>query len=367
VTARTVRVPLDTPIAISGRAITARFYTLVRVHASDGSHGIGFCYEGNYGGALGAAAVRTVFAPLVIGEDPTRVERIWQSMYTSSLLHGRAGIVMRALSAIDVALWDRNARAQSLPLWRVLGGYTDGTVAAYASGGYYSPGKTLADLAREVRGYVDAGFDAVKIKIGAVSVAEDEMRIAAVRTAVGQDIRIMLDANNAWSDVPSALEAMIRYESYGPFWIEEPFLPDDVESHAALARAIRTPVATGEIEAGRHRFEALLSQRAASIIQPDAAVCGGTSEFRRIAAHAASRSVSVWPHWFHDLHAHLVAAIPNAGAVEFFPDASVLNFRRLLDRQLTVSGGRLALPPDPGLGFDFDEAAVDSFAVDDWA
>jgi L-alanine-DL-glutamate epimerase-like enolase superfamily enzyme len=365
--ARSVEVPLDLPVAISGRSITARHYTLVRVETTDGHHGIGFCYGGNYGGSLGAAAVRDLFAPLLLGADPSAFERNWGTMYSNSLLHGRAGIVMRALSAIDVALWDRNAQTAGLPLWKLLGGASDGHVPAYASGGYFSPGKTPADLGREVRGYVDAGFDAVKIKVGAVPLAEDEARVAAAREAIGRGVRLMLDANNAWNDVPTAIEAIRRFEAYDPFWIEEPFQPDDVESHAALARAVRTPVATGEIAAGRRQFEALLSHGAASILQTDAAVCGGITEFLRIAHNAAAHGVKIWPHWFHDLHAHLVAALPNGGMVEFFPDSSVLNFRRLLDRQLVATGGRLELPTAPGLGFAFDEAAVDAFAVDDWA
>ena len=366
ITARTVKIPLDVPIAISRRGIDARHYTLVRVSTTDGAEGFGFCYEGNFGGGLGATAIRSVFAPLLVGLDPVGVAHLWDLMYQNTLLHGRAGIVMRALSAVDIALWDRNAASAGLPLWRYLGGAGEDSVPAYASGGYYAKGKGPGELADELRGYVAAGFDAVKIKIGAVSLGEDEERVAAAREAIGPDIDLMLDANNAWADPATAIYAMRRYEKYDPFWIEEPFQPDDIESHRTLAKAISTPVATGEIEAGRRRFEQLLIARAASILQPDAAVCGGITEFLRIAASAAGHSVNVWPHWFHDLHAHLVAALTNGGRVEYFPDTSVLNFRRLLDRQLEVSGGRLRLPVSPGLGFRFDAGAVDGFAIDDW-
>jgi L-alanine-DL-glutamate epimerase-like enolase superfamily enzyme len=180
-------------------------------------------------------------------------------------------------------------------------------------------------------------------------------------------VDVMLDANNAWSDFPAALRAIRAFEPFDPFWVEEPFGPDDVENHARLARATPVPVATGELEAGRWRHKSLLDAGAAAILQPDAAVCGGVTEFQRIANTADSYGVAISPHWFHDLHVHLVAASPNALFVEFFPDDRVLNFRTLLDRQLEfTSEGTLKLPAGPGLGFDFDHAAVERFAVDSW-
>jgi L-alanine-DL-glutamate epimerase-like enolase superfamily enzyme len=122
-------------------------------------------------------------------------------------------------------------------------------------------------------------------------------------------------------------------------------------------------VATGEIEAGRWRFKELLDKGAAAILQADAAVCGGISEFRVIAATAQSYGVALCPHWFHDLHVHLVAASPNATFVEFFPDDQVLNFRRLVNRQLAVKDGALVLPSGLGLGFEFDAQAVARYAI----
>jgi L-alanine-DL-glutamate epimerase-like enolase superfamily enzyme len=176
----------------------------------------------------------------------------------------------------------------------------------------------------------------------------------------------MLDANNAWSDLPTALRFMRRYEPYDPYWIEEPFGPDDIENHARLAERTRVIVATGEIEAGRWRFAELLRRRAAQILQTDACVCGGISEFRRIAATADSFGVTLCPHWFHDVHVHLVAAIPNCRYVEFFPDDQVLNFRRLVDRQLETRDGNIVLPTASGLGFDFDPKAIQRYAHEGW-
>jgi L-alanine-DL-glutamate epimerase-like enolase superfamily enzyme len=195
----------------------------------------------------------------------------------------------------------------------------------------------------------------------------EEARISAARDAIGDDILLMLDANNAWSDLPTALEYMKRYEPYDPYFIEEPFSPDDIENHAQLAARTPVVVATGEIEAGRWRHQELLEKGAAQILQTDAAVCGGISEWRRIAAMAAGFGVSMYPHWFHDLHVHLVAATPNARFVEYFPDDQVLNFRRLVDTQLVFEDGNLVVPTGPGLGFRFDEQAVEKYAVDNWS
>ena len=353
-----VRVPLDRVTSFSTRTVKARDYCLAKVRSTDGVEGIGFCYVGTAGGNIAQAAVEELLAPIVVGQDSSRVEGLWEEMYRETLLHGRTGTVMRAISMLDIALWDLNARAAGLPLCRYLGCWAAEKVPAYASGGYYLEGKTPQKLGEEVASYARQGFRAVKIKVGRLTPAQEEERVAAAREAIGPDIHLMLDVNNAWADLPTALLYCNRFEKYNPYWIEEPFSPDDIDNHSKLASSMRTSVATGEIEAGRWRFKEILEKRAAKILQTDAAVCGGVSEWRRIAQTAASYGVTVCPHWFHDLHAHLVASAPNGRYVEFFPDDQVLNFRRLINRQLEIENGDLRLPQTPGLGFEFDEKAV---------
>lgn len=367
VQACTVRVPLDNPTSFSTRKVLAREYALVKIRTEDGYEGIGFCYAGSHGGSVVAQAVRELFQNGLVGQSALRVEGHWEAMYQESLLHGRTGSIMRALSIIDIALWDRNSRAANLPLSQYLGGYAKGSVKAYASGGYYLDGKTNDHLGQELAGYVSLGFRAVKMKIGRLSPAEEEARIKAAREAIGDDVLLMLDANNAWKDLPTALEYVKRYQRYDPYFIEEPFSPDDIRNHAELARRTAVPIATGEIEAGRWRHHELMEKRAAMILQTDAAVCGGITEWKRIAASAAGFGVSMYPHWFHDLHVHLVASTPNAEYVEFFPDDQVLNFRRLVDTQLEFADGMLKVPTAPGLGFRFAEETVARYAVDAWA
>src|SRR5256885_479751 len=270
---------------------------------------------------------------------------------------------MRAISILDCALWDLNSRASKLPLYKYLGAVVDEAVPASASGGYYLPGKTPKKLGEEMAGYAKARFRAVKMKVGRLSPKEEEARVKAARNAIGPDVELMLDANNAWHDLPAAMRYMQRFERYDPYWIEEPFFPDDIENHARLARLTRVPVATGEIGTGRWHFKEILDKGAAAILQTDALVCGGISEWRRIAATAASYNVTVCPHWFHDLHAQLVAATTNARYVWYFPDDQALNFLRLIDTQLKHKDGYLSLPKTPGLGCDFDEKAVKRYAL----
>ena len=142
VKARTVTIPLQNPTSFSTRQVFARDYAVVRVRTEDGQEGQGFCYGGSRGGSLVATAVQILLAPLLIGKHALNVEGLWREMYQETLLHGRAGSVMRAISIVDVALWDRNARAVGLPLSQYLGGTGQITVPAYASGGYYLDGKT---------------------------------------------------------------------------------------------------------------------------------------------------------------------------------------------------------------------------------
>lgn len=357
------RVPLDNPVTFSTRQVRAREYCLVKVRASDGEEGLGYCYAVNGAGRLLSVAVTDLLGPLLVGQDSTRIQGLWREMYQEALLLGRAGGVMRSLSAIDIALWDLNARSAKLPLHRYLGASAKDRVPAYASGGYYLPGKTPEALAEEMAGHVRDGFKAVKMKVGLESVANERKRIAAVREAIGDDVRLMLDANNAWRDLPTALEYMRCFEPYNPFWIEEPFSPDDIDNHARLARATPVTVATGEVEAGRWRFKDLIGQGATTLLQTDATVCGGITEFNRIVATADSHGIGVAPHAWHDVHVHLVGACPNACYVEWMPDDHIVNFRKLIDRQLTAEGGDLLLPTGPGLDFRFDDAAIDRYGV----
>jgi L-alanine-DL-glutamate epimerase-like enolase superfamily enzyme len=212
--------------------------------------------------------------------------------------------------------------------------------------------------------YLRAGFDAVKIKVGGVPIEEDAARVKAARDAIGPGVRLALDANNAYGSVAEAIRAARAFEPYDIWWFEEPLMPDNIPGHAELAAAMAIPVATGEIHASRWDFRDLIATKAAQILQPDAGVLGGISEWMKVAHTAASFDLPVAPHWHADLHAHLVGAVSNALTVEyFFLDEDIYNFERILTERLTPSGGRLRIPERPGLGLVLDRAAVERFAI----
>ena len=363
----TVRVPLDKPISFSTRRIDARFYTLVRIECADGSVGHGFCHSGSQSGGVTTLAVRELLAPFVIGQDPQCNELIWQKLYQESLLNGRAGVVMRAISAIDIAIWDRNSRAAGLPLWRYLGSARSGRVPCYASGGYYWGGNEADNIADEVSAYKAAGYNAVKIKIGGLGPSGDAERVRVAREILGPDAILMLDANNAWRDLPTALAAIRPLLAYEPYFIEEPFGPEDFANMARLAHAIPVPLAAGELLAGRWAHAAAMREGCITLLQPDAAVCGGITEWRKVAAAASVGGVLVASHSFPDFNAHLIASAANGMFVEYFTDRRILPFPRLIDAPVPVSEGQIELTETPGLGFDFIEAEVRACLVDDWA
>src|SRR6202522_954958 len=219
---RTGQIPLNQATACARRQVTSRDYTLVRIRTEDGVEGIGHCYAGHSGGNVVTTAVREMLAPMLIGAESTATELLWKNMYQEVLLHARAGSVMRALSILDNALWDRNARAANLPLYKYLGAAYEDTVPAYASGGYYLEGKTAAMLGEEMASYVALGLNAVKMKVGRGDLRSEEARIEETRKAIGPDVLLMLDANKAWSDVPTARRYAERFAPYDPYWIEKP-------------------------------------------------------------------------------------------------------------------------------------------------
>jgi L-alanine-DL-glutamate epimerase-like enolase superfamily enzyme len=353
-----LELPLRRPVAFSTRRLTSRSFCLVRVRTADGAEGVGY----SYGGELIAHAVDLCLAPLLLGRPAGAIEETWSALYRDALLLGRRGAVLRALSAVDLALWDLLGRRAGLPLARLLGGSAT-HVPAYFSGGYYRDEGRLEDVVDEAQRAVDAGFTTMKIKVGR-GLAEDLERTRLAREVLGPDRLLALDANNAWDSAAEALPALRRFAEHDPWWIEEPLLPDDVAGHAALARDLPVPIATGEIEGTRWGFAALVAAGAADILQPDACVVGGVSEWLKVAHLAAAAGLPVAPHWNADVHVHLAAATRNCLAIEWFSlDEDVYNFDLILGEHLQVRGGQVEVPQRPGIGLVLDEQAVARFTA----
>lgn len=336
---------------------------VVRVETDEGIEGVGIC--GGLALPPGHDAVVSVIGDMseaVVGEDPFNVERIWDRMYQPKIF-GRKGLTTRALSAIDIALWDVIARAIGRPLYQILGGYTD-EVRAYIAGGYYSPGKGIRELQDEMLSYVDQGANAVKMKIGAVSLREDERRVAAVRDAIGDDIDLLVDANNAYV-VADAVRMARILEEYRVFWFEEPVSPDNMRGSASTARASSVPVAAGENEYTRWGFRELFERDAVQIANPDAMVLGGVTEYKRVAALASAYEIPIAPHGLQEIHIHLLAAFPGPLILEFYnPNVAGLNDVMFHERLELTSSGTVKLPQGPGLGVEFNWEALQQYRVE---
>jgi L-alanine-DL-glutamate epimerase-like enolase superfamily enzyme len=361
--AHALAVPLAAPTAFSTREIKGREYLIVRVIDEDGADGIGYTYSGDSGGAWLKVGADDLLAPRLCGRSVFAIEESWDALFRDLLLLGRRGALLRMLSAVDIALWDLLAKRAGLPLRYLLGGSSD-SVAAYASGGYYRPGDALENVESEIERYRTLGFTDFKLKFGGLPLEEDIRRVATARRVLGSRARLALDVNNGWQSLDQAMRAVDALRDYDIWWVEEPFLPDDIASHRALAERSPIPIATGEIEATRWGFAQLVDQQAAQILQPDACVAGGVSEWRRIAALAAAHDIPIAPHWHANLHAQLATATPGCIAVEYFGlSEGIYNFEQVVANPLAVENGRVALDRAPGIGVEIDWDAVSHYEI----
>jgi L-alanine-DL-glutamate epimerase-like enolase superfamily enzyme len=359
-----VLLPLETATAFSTRQIKGREYVIVSVVGDCGATGTGYTYAGDSGGGWLRSGIDQLLVPRLLGQSAFAMDELWERIFDDLLLLGRRGALLRMLSAVDIALWDLLARSVALPLREVLGSSVD-TVPAYASGGYYRPGDACANVAEELMRYRALGFTDFKIKFGGLSLQEDLARVETARRVLGSTHRLALDINNGWRTLEQATSAIDALEQFDIWWIEEPFAPDDIANHQLLAARSPIPIATGEIEATRWGFEQLITQGAAQILQPDACVAGGISEWRRIAELAAQHDLPVIPHWHANLHAQLAAATPNCPTVEYFALCEgIYNFEQLVSNPLTVEGGHIVLDRTCGIGVELDWDRVRHFAID---
>lgn len=357
-----VSVPVTVPTRMSTRALTVRDYLVVSVRA-DEVEGVGYTYLGTSGAKLAQSLLHDLIAPRLLGRELTETGEWWDELYREFLLIGRRGLVLRVLSAIDIAVWDLRSRGAGVTLVQFLGGTSSDTVPAYASGGYYRPGDPIENVRTELDRYQGLGFRDFKIKVGGAALEEDVARVRAARNVIGDGARLALDANNAWHTVDDAERFIERVTEFDPWWLEEPLPPDDIPGHRILTEMGPIPIATGEIHATRWEFRDIISSRACSVVQPDVGVVGGIGEWLAVAGMAKEAGIPVAPHWNANVHAHLVAAV-GALCVEYFaPEEGIFNFEALVTERVQVRDGALVLPSAPGVGLDFDPEALSRYAV----
>ncbi len=332
---------------------------VVKVETDEGVTGVGLA-----GGVQGAEEIgKTIldhFAQVVVGQDPFDTEKIWDDLWQPKLV-GRRGITTRVISGIDIALWDLKGKATGLPVYKLLGGYTN-KVPVYIAGGYYEEGKGLGELAEEMAIALEMGAQAVKMKIGGAPINEDVERVRVVREAVGPNVRLMVDANCAYRHY-QAQEIARKMEPYDVFWFEEPVNPDDYEGHRLVSQSTTIPVATGENEYTRYGFRELIEGRCCDIVQPDGLIMGGVTEFMKVAAMAQAHDLQIAPHGNQDVHVHLVSAIPNGLTVEYYSNSTDPMWGQMFEETLEVEDGHVSPPDRPGFGISLNEEALAPYRV----
>ena len=376
---------MDKPIMDSFCYTNKRSLALVKIEIDEGL--IGYGEASTYGGSLNAVTtvIEKEFKPFLIGQDPQFKEMLWEKLFKKYYQHGRGGIILGAISGIDIALWDLAGKIAGMPLYKMLGGYSN-KVRAYASGGFYAEGKGLGELTDEMKGYVKNGFTAVKMKVGRTlsipgskltilpegtrcnaSLDEDIKRIETARMAVGDDVDLMIDVNSAW-DVKTAIRACKTLEEYNLYFIEEPVVTEDVEGSARLAAATTIPIAGYETAYTRYEFKRLIDMKAVDIVQPDPIWTGGISECMKIAAMASANHIPVVPHGFASAiclaaNLHFVAAISNGEMIEF--DRNDNPFREEIVRNPfeIEEDGCVHITDEPGLGVSVNNDAIKEYRI----
>jgi L-alanine-DL-glutamate epimerase-like enolase superfamily enzyme len=346
-------IPLPTVLTDSIHGEMRHFsVTAVQITTDSGAEGLGYTYTvGKTGGSAVLAVLRDDLVPMLIGTDPRSTERRWEQMWWRLHYVGRGGIASFAISAVDIALWDLKAKLAGEPLWRFLGGHAS-RVKVYAGG--IDLGLPLDQLARQTEENLNRGFRAIKMKVGRDRLAEDVQRVAEMRKLLGPDVPLMVDANMRWT-VEQAIRASRAFAEYDVYWLEEPTIPDDVDGHRRIASEGPLPVATGENLHTIHEFQKMIAAGGVSFPEPDVSNMGGVTGWLKVAHLAEAHNLPVTTHGVHDLHVHLLAAVPNASYLE----AHGFGLDAYIREPLKIEDGWAIAPDRPGHGIEFDWEALE--------
>ena len=346
--------PLANPISdakvLTGRQkpMTEIAMLFAEIETKDGHKGLGLSYAKRAGGP-GQFAHAKEIAPALIGEDPNDISKLWTKLCWAGASVGRSGMSTQAIGAFDVALYDMKARRAGLSLSKLLGSQRDSVQCYNTSGGFlHTP---IEQLVVNASASKELGIGGIKLKVGQPDGKIDIQRVEAVRRHLGDDMPLMVDANQQW-DRPTAQRMCRIFEQFNLVWIEEPLDAYDNEGHAALAAAFDTPIATGEMLTSAAEHGELIRHRAADYLMPDAPRVGGITPFLKIAAQAEQAGLMLGPHFAMELHVHLGAVYATEPWVEHFDW-----LEPLFNERLEIKAGRMIVPTRPGLGLSLSEQA----------
>jgi L-lyxonate dehydratase len=340
---------------------------VVELDDADGRSGVGTAGFGN----PAAVEVLRQLEPLVVGNAPSEVARVWESMFRATLNIGRRGVVLHAVSAIDIALWDLLGKQLGVPVYVLLGGRLRASLPAYASWLYAT--EDLAALASEAAGWVGQGFRAVKQRLpngpleGKAGIRRNVELVRTVVDAVGPDVDVMADAYMSW-DAGYAIRCIRAFEDAGLRlrWVEEPLVPDDIPGLARVRASVATPIAAGEHEATRYGFRHLVEAGAVDVLQPDVNRLGGITEARRVWALGETFGLDVIPHLGFAHNAHLAIASLSTPLLEYMPpprhpdeaDEDQIFWVAFPDEP-RAENGRVTPSSSPGLGVTPDRSVLE--------
>lgn len=359
--------PLETPWKIATFTLSSLTACLVRIRTDEGVSGVGEAIA-RLGPGVTASVVHEILAPVLIGQDPANIEGLWEAMVRTMRPRGHTrGFQLEAIAGVDIALWDLLGQAAGKPVWQLLAGHGRQTIPVYASSILID---TADRMAAEARKLVEAGYNAIKVKVGQ-SPKLDAERIEAVRDAVGYDVELMLDCNSGFEPT-GAIQFGRTAERLGIYWMEEPVHPDDFQGYRRIRSALKdVRLAAGEGEFVSNGYVPYLQEGLLDVIQPDIARCSGFTGSRRAAALANAFNASVAPHTGASgpvciaATMHLAAAIPN---FLIFEDMYIRNpLHDVLSTPLPGQrASQITVPTGPGLGIELNEDALERFSSSGW-
>ena len=351
---KAVKVPLEKPIPSGKMVIKTVDALLVSLYTHE-LHGEGMVFTLNGTRLSILKEMILSLEDLVIGTELDKRQDVIKRVWSELVFLGQRGIGAIALSAIDMALWDLAGKAAQQNVSQLLGGSRQ-SMPIYRSGSMRLSA-SIDDLQQESQALVASGFKAIKMSLGSKEMADDIARVKAVRQAIGADIKLMTDCNQQFT-VAHAIELGTRLEEYQLSWIEEPVVFHNHEGEAQIAKALTTPIASGENEFTSHGMLEMMERQSADILMPDLQRMGGPTELLKVGQMALERNIPIAPHLFTQMSLPLAAAMPNAIYVEYMPW-----FSPLYKEQLILDAkGEVPVPTEPGWGFQFDQKAIARYA-----
>ena len=350
-----VDVPFDQPIETAIHQMRSVGCVLLELETDQGLVGESYVFTLN-GVRLKALHEMVLgFSDMVIGRDPMRVNAITQSMWDSMNPIGHKGFSIAAMTAIDVACWDIIGKQAGLPLHQLFGACRD-AIKTYASGGLWLS-QSIDSCVSEAMSFIDSGFRAMKLRVGKPTIKEDVERVRAIRNAIGNDIELMVDANQTFS-VKQAIRLGRALEEFDLTWFEEPVIYHNLKGCAEIRNTLDTPIAAGETEYTRYGMRDIIDASAVDVLMPDLQRIGGLSEMKRSCALASTYNIPVSTHIFTEHSLCIGGSEPTCISVEHMPW-----YAPLFNEVMEIERGKIIIPQRPGTGFTFNKKAIAKYKL----